>query len=87
VSEPLSLDTAPEIERRQVEAWREMSPAQKAGLVTCLTRAAWSMAQAGVRQRHPDASPREQFLWLAILVLGPDLASAAYPDAAALISR
>lgn len=82
---PLSLDTSHEIERRQVEAWRQMSPAQKAATVTGLTRAAYAMAWAGVRHRHPEATTREQFLRAAVVVLGPDLAVAAYPDAAGLL--
>jgi hypothetical protein len=84
---PLSLDTSPDIERRQVESWRQMLPAHKAALVTGLTRAAWEMTAAGVRQRHPGTTPREQFLRVAVIVLGPDLACLAYPDAAAVISR
>jgi len=82
----LTLDTSPEIERRQIDAWRQMSPAQKAAIVTGLTQAAYAMTWAGVRQRYPDASPRELFLRVAVLVLGPDLARAAYPDAGALTS-
>jgi hypothetical protein len=35
---------------------------------------------AGIRLRHPDASPREQFLRLALVTLGHDLARRAYPD-------
>jgi len=84
---PLSLDTSPDIERRQVESWRQMSAAQKASAVTGLTRAAYAMTSAGVRQRHPGASPREHFLRVAVIVLGPDLASLAYPDTAGVISR
>jgi hypothetical protein len=80
----LSLDTSPEMERRQVESWRQMSAAQKAAMVTGLTRAAYDMTSAGVRHRHPGASPREHFLRVAIIVLGPDLARLAYPDAAAI---
>ena len=38
------------------------------------------LALAGVRQRYPRAAPREQFLRLAIVVLGIDLARKAYPD-------
>jgi hypothetical protein len=87
VQPPLSLDTSPDIERRQIESWRQMSPAQKAALVTGLTRAAWEMTAAGVRQRHPDATPREQFLRVAVITLGPDLACLAYPDAATVVSR
>jgi hypothetical protein len=81
-----NLDTSPEIERRQVESWRQMSAAQKAATVTGLTRAAYAMTAAGVRQRYPDASPREHFLRVAVIALGPDLARLAYPDAAAVIS-
>jgi hypothetical protein len=83
----LSLDTSPDIERRQVESWRQMSAAQKAALVTGLTRAAYAMTSAGVRHRHPGASPREHFLRVAIVVLGPELARLAYPEAAEVISR
>jgi hypothetical protein len=61
-----------------------MSPAQKAQLITTLSRAARDLALAGVRHRHPAASPREQFLRLAVVTLGPDLARGAYPDAAFL---
>ena len=75
----LSLDTSPEFERRQVEAWRQMSAADKAAMVTGLTRAACTMAAAGVRQRHPDASPREHFLRLAVILLGADLARSGVP--------
>jgi len=82
----LSLDTSPDIERRQVDAWRHMSPAEKAATVTGLTRAAWAMTAAGVRQRFPEASPREHFLRVAVIVLGPELARLAYPDAAQVIA-
>lgn len=75
-----SSDTSPEIERRQIEHWRAMTPAEKAAIVSGLTRASFEMARAGVRHRHPDASPREQFLRLAIVTLGPELAARAYPD-------
>jgi len=83
---PLSQDTDPEVERLQVEAWQCLSPREKAALITALTRAVRAMAWAGVQHRHPDATAREQFLRLAIETLGPELASAAYPDAAALVS-
>jgi hypothetical protein len=80
---PLTLDTSPEIERLQVEAWRRMSPAEKAATITGLTRAAHAMTRAGVRHRYPGGSPRELFLRTAIVTLGSELAVAAYPDAAA----
>jgi hypothetical protein len=87
VDAPLAFDTPLDIERRQVDAWRAMSPAEKAALVGGLTRASYAMAFAGVRHRHRGASPREQFLRVAILTLGEELARAAYPDAALYATR
>ena len=84
---PLSLDTAPDIESRQIDAWRVMPAAQKAALVTGLTRAAFAMTAAGVRHRHPDATPFEQVLRVAVIVLGPELAQKAYPEASQVIDR
>ena len=75
-----SLDTDEETARRQVEAWRAMTPAEKLVLVRAMNEAVRQLALAGVRQRHPDASPREQFLRLAIVMLGADLARKAYPE-------
>jgi hypothetical protein len=75
-----SLDTDEETARRQVEAWRAMTPAEKLSLVRAMNEAVRQLALAGVRQRHPDASPREQFLRLAIVMLGADLARKAYPE-------
>jgi hypothetical protein len=81
---PLALDTPLEIERLQIEGWRRMSSEQKAAIISGLTRAAFDLAFAGVRHRHPGASPRELQLRLAIATLGIDLARKAYPDVAAL---
>lgn len=81
---PLARDTSPEVERQQIERWRQMSPAEKAAIVTGLTRAAREMAVAGIRQRYPEATPHEVFLRLGILLLGEDLARKAYPEVATL---
>jgi len=83
-SQRLADDTPAEVERLQVAAWRAMSPAQKAAIVSGLTATAFEMARAGIRHRFPDASTREQFLRLAILTLGSELAARVYPDAATL---
>ncbi len=77
---PLADDTPLDIEARQIEGWRKMSAAQKAFLVTSTSRAADDMARAGIRARFPGASEREQFLRLAILKLGKELARQAYPE-------
>jgi len=83
-SHPLSPDTSPDVESRQIEAWRQMSAADKAAVVTGLTQAVFDLARAGVRHRHPDASPHEQFLRLAVVTLGPELAGRVYPEVLAL---
>jgi hypothetical protein len=79
-SEPLGADTSPEVERLQIERFRQMSPAEKAAIVSGLTQAVYDLASAGVRHRYPHASPREHFLRLAIVTLGQTLAEQAYPE-------
>jgi hypothetical protein len=81
----LSRDTDRRAERRQVEVWRRMSPAEKAALVTRATEDALMLALAGIRQRHPGASERECFLRLAEIRLGASLVRAVYSDAAAVL--
>jgi hypothetical protein len=77
---PLADDTSPDIEQRQIEGWRRMTPVEKLELVVALSQATNEMALAGIRVRYPDAPPREQFLRLAMLTLGTELARRAYPE-------
>jgi len=84
---PLNLDTAPSIERRQIELWRKMTHEEKAAIVSGLTQAAFDVAAAGVRARYPNASEREQFLRRAAITLGPDLVRRVYADAVSLDLR
>lgn len=81
---PRLSDTSADVEQRQIEAWKRLSPADKAAMVRGLTSAVYALAMAGVRHRHPGASPREQFLRLAVVTLGPELAQQVYPEIAAL---
>ena len=81
---PLATDTSPDIESRQVAAWRAMTPAAKAEAIAALTTLTQEMALAGVRARYPGRSDREHFLRLAIVNLGLELASQAYPEIATL---
>jgi hypothetical protein len=80
----LSADTTVEIEDRQIEAWRRMSPGERLRLVSETTRAVTSLALAGIRRRYPDASERECFLRLAAIRLGVDATRRIYPEAAGL---
>lgn len=70
----LSNDTAPDIERLQIEGWRRMTPAEKARTVTALTRAAIDMTKAGIRDRHPEESEDQHRIRLAEILLGRELA-------------
>jgi hypothetical protein len=84
---PLNLDTSPEIEEMQIEAWRRMAPEEKAAIVTGLTRASFTLALAGIRQRHPEASEHEQRLRLALVTHGSELALKVFPEIATLDRR
>jgi len=80
----LSRDTSPDAERTQIELWRAMSPLQKLGLVSAVSRNVQQLSLAGIRERHPDATEDECLVRLAVLKLGSDLARRVYPDAADL---
>jgi hypothetical protein len=81
----LSRDTSADVERLQIEAWRRMSPLEKAGIVSQATGDALTLALSGIRQRYPGASARECFLRLATLQLGPALVRQVYPDASRIL--
>jgi hypothetical protein len=80
VRHPLAADTDADVEQRQIEAFRSMTPAQKLQLTLQMSATVRQLAAAGVRQRYPRASAREQFLRLAQVTLGDDLARKVYPE-------
>jgi len=80
----LAADTTADIEHRQVDAWRRLTPLERLRLVSDATRAVVNLSLAGIRGRHPDASERECFLRLAAILLGVDTARRVYPEAARL---
>ena len=82
-----SLDTSAEAERVVIDRLRAMSPAQRLSLALSLSQSVRELALAGVRQRYPDAPAREQLLRLALTIHGRELATAAYPELAALDLR
>jgi hypothetical protein len=80
----LAADTTADIERRQVDSWRRLSPLERLRLVSDTTRAVVNLSLSGIRRRHPEAAERECFLRLAAIMLGVDTARRVYPDAAQL---
>jgi hypothetical protein len=81
---PLAEDTPFEIEHLQIQIWRAMTPDRKAHLVASMCTGIQDAAVEGIKMRYPGAGSREQFLRLAILRLGYDLAVEAFPDARGL---
>lgn len=79
-------DTTPDAQAVRFQRYASMSPAEKATRVVELTRAACTLALAGLRARHPAAGERELLLRLAVLRLGAETVSRAYgwraPDGA-----
>lgn len=80
----MNRDTTPEAEEILFASWRNTPAWQKWARMGALNRTARQLALAGLRRRHPDASPAELQRRLADLILGPELAARAYgpvPDA------
>ncbi len=73
-----SPDTSYAAEQVLIEAWRQMSLAEKARRVSDSCRAVERLALAGIRLRHPAADAREVQLRLAALRLGRTLTVAAF---------
>ena len=75
-------DTDPNLERWQIEQLRQMPVWRKLELMAAMSESVKLLALAGLRQRHPAATPAELRRRLADLLLGPELAARAYgpPD-------
>lgn len=71
-------DTHPEAEKRLIEGYRAMTPAQKWQGVQSLNRTLENLARADVRRRHPDADEREVRLRVASRRLPADLMRRAF---------
>jgi hypothetical protein len=73
-----SIDTHPDIERIQIEAYRKMSPAEKWRRVEDLNRTLDALALADVRRRHPNANEYECRLRVASRRIPADLMRKAF---------
>lgn len=83
--QPFSRDTSPEVQALLVERWRSMSPAEKARVVDTLTRDCTVLACAGIRDRHPNASPEQVRFLLGVRRLGREVATCALRPASSEI--
>jgi hypothetical protein len=67
-------DTAPARLRRYVELLRAQAPHQRLAQAAALSRAVRTLAVAGIKERHPDASPDEIRARLAVRLYGREVA-------------
>ena len=81
----LSRDTDPAAERVLIELMRQAPVWRKLELLAQLNELARALALSGLRQRYPDAGPEELRRRLADLLLGPELAAAAYGPLEAVV--
>lgn len=73
-----SPDTDPEAEAVQLEIYRRMPAWKKIRLVFEAVDMSRALALAGLRSRHPQASPEQIHRRLMDLVLGEELAARVY---------
>ena len=64
-----SRDTNPRVERLLIEAYRRMTPHEKAEKISQLSQACTDLAISGIRSRYPKADEREIRLRLGALRL------------------
>ncbi len=69
-----SSDTDPRIEKIQIEMLRQLSPARKMRMVSQMNHTVRTFVMAGLKRRHPEASPERLRRILAGILLGEDLA-------------
>lgn len=72
------LDTDPDVCEHQVEFWRAMTPEERSRLALRLCDDVTTIAVAGIRLDHSDATPDEIAYELCRRRYGQDLADEAY---------
>ena len=68
-------DTSERQLARYAELLRSRPPRERLAIALSLSRATRELATAGLRQRHPEASPEELRLRLAVRLFGRDVAA------------
>jgi hypothetical protein len=75
---PQADDTDPDIDRRLMDAYRAMTPAEKAARIAEDSLALEHLALAGIALRQPNGTATDRFLALAVLRLGEPEVHRAY---------
>lgn len=84
---PTTSDTAPDIDARLVEAWRQMTSVEIAANLNAAWRAGQQLTWFSLKERYPDASDDELNIRVAVERLGWELATRIHPEAARLAPR
>lgn len=71
----MNQDITTEVDALLFQMWRETPAWRKLELLSEMNQAARQLALAGLRRRHPNASPSELRRLLADLLLGTELAA------------
>jgi hypothetical protein len=71
------IDTTIEAWRRQLDAYRSMTPAERLRLADTMSSDVRSLTLSGIRSRHPEYSAEEQAAELAAILVGPGASPAA----------
>lgn len=79
------LDTSPEAERVQIEAFRRMGPEGRFKAGMALSRLSRELMAAGVRMRHPEYNERQVQLAVIRLILGESLFAKVYPESVGIL--
>ncbi len=70
----MATDTSPAAAARYAERLRALGPAERLAIAAGLTQGVRTLAEAGIRQRHPHAGPAEVRHRLAELLYGRETA-------------
>lgn len=70
----MSSDTPPEVVERYRERLRDLGPAERLAIAVGLGESVRSLAEAGIRTRHPGASEAEVHCRLAARLYGREAA-------------
>lgn len=73
-------DTDEAAQRRQDAVFRAMGPQRRIAAAVEMSEAAFEIARAGIRSRHPEYTPEDVESAELRLRLGDDLFRAAYPS-------
>jgi len=69
-------DTSAGAQARYLEALRRSTPEERLAAAAAMSAEVRTLAEAGVRSRHPEYGPDDVRAAMADILLGPDLAAA-----------